>query len=168
MPEPIKFDDVFKLDDVSWHYKDTDHKLPESLREELAGAHIGIFLRWCFVRGFQIQPEDDDSELIDDSERLLVERVARGETPGYEYIRILSDSKLVSDMMSRKIRPFVRKYYHEGFQYVDDYAALFPNLVYQARECDLDFAKLSSVIDGRYDEYLRARGAEFVFRPLTL
>lgn len=162
---PIKQDQVFKIDDASWHIGSIDENLSEEDRWDLATTHMGLLVRWCFLRGFEVTEEEDFGEIIDDRERNLLKRVKTGESTGTQYLGSVNDYKLTSDLFSATIRPFLWAYCRkEPMQFLIDYDRIFGPDVYRCRERDFDFSLFCKMMDERLSEYRNANGNDQEFR----
>jgi hypothetical protein len=162
-------DKIFKLDDVSWHIHEIDDNVALELREELAAAHIGLLIRWCFVNGYELQPEDDEEDIVETSERDLMNQVKSGLVPGIRYLTMVSDGKFISDIVSPRIRPFLRRYYgSEDAQYLVDFGNLFDRHAYKSREKEFDFRLFSRMLDVRFVEFGLMKNPDDKFGALRI
>ena len=127
-----------KYDDAEFHDPDGN------LEEDLAAAHIALFLRWC-----------DQRDLI--SERLRKEsepELAKARTGATTYTAFLlnqCDGKLLDEHLSEEGNRFAAAYYEKG--YLVEYVAIcgFPN--YSRRELDHDYPAISTLLDRRLADF---------------
>jgi len=129
-----------KYDDASWHYGGT---FPEGQPDEHGGTHIGLFLRWCFERGWAGQLHMDD-------ERDDVAQVVRGSMSGTDFLFKYSDGKFIDEDLNYEGNAFAAQYYGDDGLYLDDYAAAFGDLMYIAPESAHDYEKFAAMVQARW------------------
>ncbi len=128
-----------KYDDASWHY---GGNFPEGQQTEHGGTHIGLFLRWCFEKGWagEIHMNDEPND---------VAKVVRGNMTGTEFLFKYCDGKFIDEDLNEEGNAFAAKYYGDDGLYLDDYAEAFGDLMYVASESEHDYERLSSLLHAR-------------------
>jgi hypothetical protein len=129
-----------KYDDASWH---SGGQFPSGSPPEYGGTHIGLFLKWCILKGWA-------GELHTGEDGADIERVRRNEMTGTQFLFKNCDGKFTDEDLSAEGNAFTAKYYPDN--YLGDYADLFAELLYVAAEQDHDFKKLASMLDRRLSE----------------
>lgn len=126
-----------KYDDASWHY---GGEFPSESPQELGGTHIGIFLRWCFMKGWA-------GELHATEEKDDVEAVIRGEMSGTDFLFKYCDGKFTNEDLTDDGNAFASSYYDSS--YLGDYTGLFADEMYVAPESAHDVSKIFKLLDQR-------------------
>jgi hypothetical protein len=128
-----------KYDDASWHYGGS---FPDGQPDENGGTHIGLFLRWCFAKGWA-------GKLHTDEEPIDVAEVVRGNMTGTEFLFRYCDGKFTDEDLSEEGNTFAARYYGEDGLYLDDYAEHFGELMYVAPESAHDFHQFATMLQLR-------------------
>lgn len=147
-----------KFDDASWHY-DSTPKGSEEKRWDVAAAHIGIYLKWCLLKGWagELHTEDETSAEA-------VEAVKTGTMTGTKFLIEQCDCKLTNEDLSDEGLAFTSYYYDD--LYPHDAEPLIDGKMLSSPEEKYDFARLSAVIDKRYADWLSAgRPAKMAKKP---
>ncbi|HEU4653711.1 MAG TPA: hypothetical protein VFS47_06980 [Steroidobacteraceae bacterium] len=130
-----------KYDDASWHYG--SDSFPKSQPDEHGGTHIGLFLKWCFTKGWaselHLSEEPDDTA-----------RVSNGSLTGTAFLFKYCDGKLTNEDFNAEGNAFAERYYGEQGLYLDDYARHFGQHEYISPESAHDFAAFSSMLEQRW------------------
>lgn len=129
-----------KYDDVSWHFG--GNFFPEGQPEAHAATHIGLFLKWCFIRGWA-----GPLHLREEPE--AVKAVIEGRLSGTDFLLTYCDGKLTNASLNEQGNAFAEQYYGDKGLYTQDYQANFGSKEYRSPENDHDFAVFSSMLDGR-------------------
>lgn len=124
-----------KYDDASWHY---GGDFPSESPEEYGGTHIGIFLRWCFMKGWA-------GELHTEEEGDAVRAVIRGEMSGTDFLFKYCDGKLTDEDFNNEGNDFASEHY-DSF-YMDAYSYLFSHQMYVAPESAHNVERLFQQLD---------------------
>lgn len=128
-----------KYDDASWHY---EGEFPSNSPDQYGGTHIGLYLRYCFTKGWA-------GELHIDEEPEAVDAVIKGTMTGTEFFFKYCDGKFTDEDLNDEGNAFTAEYYGENGYFLGDYAAHFEDLMYVAPESQHDFAKFSKMVDER-------------------
>jgi hypothetical protein len=129
-----------KYDDASWH--SGGEGLPPSSPREYGAVHIGLFVKWCFLKGWAgTEPLEDFPEEI--------AKVIAGEMSGTDFI-MLCDGKFTSDDLNDEGNAFAEVYYGPEGQYLADLDRKFGQLIYRAPESAYDFEAFSAMLDARH------------------
>lgn len=128
-----------KFDDASWHY---GGEFPEGQPIEHGGTHIGLFLKWCFIKGWA-------GELHADEEPDAVDAVIHGRLSGTAFLFKYCDGKFTDEDLNEAGLAFASKYYGENGLYLSDYADNFCDLMYVEPEESHDFALFCRMIECR-------------------
>src|SRR5262249_10899633 len=128
-----------KYDDAGWH---SGGDFPADSPEEFAGTHIGLFLRFCFTKGWA-------GELHTEEEPDAVAAVVQGTMSGTDFLFQYCDGKLTDEDLNEEGNAIAEQYYGDNGQYLNDYAANFEDLLYTAPESVHDFKKYSQMIETR-------------------
>jgi hypothetical protein len=133
-----------KYDDASWHY---DGDFPEDLPIEAGAIHIGMFVAWCLLNGFEGSLWAD--EFPDQVEALKT----RSLTPG-RFLIEFCDEKFVDEELNDEGNAFAESYFQDKY-FVDYAEALASNLpsCYHAADTWENYDKLARVISDRYEEW---------------
>jgi hypothetical protein len=128
-----------KYDDASWHY---GGNFPEGQPDEHGGTHIGLFLRWCFEKGWagKIHMDDVPGEVAE---------VARGKMSGTEFLFKNCDGKFIDEDLTDEGNAFAAQYYGDDGLYLDDYADAFGSLMYVAPESVHEYGKFAAMLQAR-------------------
>jgi len=126
-----------KYDDASWHY---GGEFPSESPQEYGGTHIGIFLRWCFLKGWA-------GELHTTEENEAVDAVIRGEMSGTDFLFSYCDGKFTNEDLTDDGNTFASSYYESD--YTGDYVELFADDMYVAPESAHDVGKMFNLLDKR-------------------
>ena len=129
-----------KYDDASWHYG-ADH-FPKNQPDEHGATHIGLFLRWCFVKGWA-------GELHTQNEPDAVAQVTSGTMSGTKFLFDYCDGKFTNEDLTPEGNAFAEQYYGDNGLYLDDYARHFGSNEYRAPESAHDFSRFSQVLEER-------------------
>lgn len=127
-----------KYDDASWHY---GGDFPAGQPEENGGTHIGLFLRWCFQKGWA--GELHLEEWLDD-----VDSVRNGNLTGTEFLFKNCDGKFTEEDLNATGVAFAEKYYRDG-SYLEDYLEFIDHQLYMVSEQDVDFIAYSRMVEMR-------------------
>jgi hypothetical protein len=128
-----------KYDDASWHY---GGQFPEGQPDEHGGTHIGLFLRWCFEKGWA-------GKLHTDEEPDAVTEVRRGEMSGTDFLFKYCDGKFTDEDLNDLGNDFAAQYYGDDGLYLDDYIESFEDLMYLEPESAHDYIKFAAVLEAR-------------------
>jgi hypothetical protein len=129
-----------KYDDASWHYG--ADSFPKDQPEEHGATHIGLFLRWCFVKGWA-------GALHMSEEPAAVAAVIRGDLTGTKFLLDYCDGKFTNEDLTAEGSAFAEQYYGDNGLYLGDYQKHFGEHEYRASETAHDFSKFSSIVDER-------------------
>ena len=129
-----------KYDDASWHY---GGNFPEGQPEEHGGTHIGLFLRWCFEKGWA-------SQFHMDEEPDAVADVMRGTMSGTEFLFKYCDGKFIDEDLSEVGNGFATQYYGDDGLFLDDYAEAFGNSMYLVPESAHEYGKFAAMLHARW------------------
>jgi hypothetical protein len=130
---------MVKYDDASWHY---GGDFPTNSPIEFGGTHIGLFIKWCFLKGWA--GELHIEEFSEDVEKVVV-----GKMSGTEYLFKNCDGKFTDKDLNAQGNQFAQSYYGEDGLYLQDYADHFGDLMYEAPDDAHDFNLFSSILNGR-------------------
>jgi hypothetical protein len=128
-----------KYDDASWHY---GGDFPENQPDEHGGTHIGLFLRWCFEKGWAGQIHRDDEP--DD-----VAEVICGNMSGTEFLFKYCDGKFIHEDLNEEGNAFAGQYYGKDGLYLDDYAEVFGDLMYVAPDSAHEYERFAAMLQAR-------------------
>jgi hypothetical protein len=128
-----------KYDDASWHY---GGDFPSDSPQEFGGTHIGLFLRFCFVKGWA-------GELHTEEEPNAVAEVTQGTLSGTDFLFEYCDGKLTDEDFNDEGNAIAGQYYGDNGLYLTDYADNFADLMYVAPESEHDFEKYCRMIEDR-------------------
>ena len=126
-----------------WH---TDACNEKGLPEENAGTHISVYVRWCIERNLiaeQFALEDEEA----------LSQVRAGTLSAASYFSEYMDWKLGDWNLNDVGNAFTQTYYQN---YLADLERLFPDVVY-GDWAEIEFEKLASLLDQRFDEYQSGR-----------
>lgn len=129
-----------KYDDATWH---SGGKFPGGSPPEYGGTHIGLLLKWCFLKGWA-----GELHLEESSEDL--QKVVNGEMTGTDFLFRNCDGKFTDEDLNEEGNAFIGVYYGEDGPYLSDYAAAFADLMYVASEDEHDFQRFAQMVDQRY------------------
>jgi len=148
-------------DKAKWHF---GGDYPKDLPVEQAYVHTGMFYGWLVDQKLLSQwAEDDFSDDIDK----FRQRTITGPK-----LYAVFDGVLADDMLNDEGNEFAGFYYEgkEKLNFLDDYSGLFgkdqPSL-YHVDDTWENYEKLKQLVDERYGEWKRTRGAQPFARPLT-
>ena len=130
-----------KYDDASWH---SGGDFPPESPEDYGGTHIGLFLRYCFTKGWAGEFHTEES--ADD-----VAKVIAGEMSGTDFLFEFCDGKFTTEDLNDDGNNFASRYYADNGHYLGDYMANFGDFMYTAPEADHDFAKFAKMADERLE-----------------
>ena len=128
-----------KYDDASWH---SGGEFPKDSPEEFGGTHIGLFLRFCFTKGWA-------GELHTEEEPDAVAAVVQSKMSGTDFLFQYCDGKLTDEDFTDEGNAIAMEYYGDKGHYLNDYAANFGDLMYTAPESAHDFKKYSKMFEER-------------------
>jgi hypothetical protein len=128
-----------KYDDASWH---SESAVAAGSPEEYGGTHIGMFLKWCFVKGWA-------SDLHTSEEPVDTQAVIDGTLSGTDFLFKYCDGKLTNEDFDLEGLKFTDAYYGDDGFYLADYAKHFSNLMYLAPEGAHDFQRFSAILESR-------------------
>jgi hypothetical protein len=128
-----------KYDDASWH---SGGAFPSDSPEEFGGTHIGLFLRFCFTKGWA-------SELHTDEESDAVKAAVQGTMSGTDFLFQYCDGKLTDEDFNDNGNAIAKQYYGDKGHYLNDYEANFGDLMYVAPESEHDFKKFAQMFEKR-------------------
>lgn len=137
-------------DRADWHY---GGDFPEDLPPEAGGTHIGMFLAWAILRGFESESHRQES-----AESLAAVRERR--MTGRDFLMQECDEKFTEGDLNEEGNAFTEAYFlKEGpGGYLSDYeAALDDGLpsLYHVADTWANFDKFAPVLDKRYAEWKR-------------
>ena len=132
--------DIKKYDDVGWHFGAKG--FPAGATEEYAGAHIGIFLRWCFARGWV-----GEIHRLDPVSQADVHSVVSGEMTGSEFLFKHCDGKLTSEDLSAAGNRFASKKYD---RYLEKFGDEIGDNPYLYPEHSLNYPVFAEVIEKQF------------------
>ena len=134
-------------DSAKWH---SEGRYPKDMPIENSGTHIGMFLAWIIINGFE------GEELKEDNPDAISALRARRMT-GREFLFLNCDGKLVDSDFSGNITAFVNYYYSTPtFRYLEDYhnvLALNLPSTYHVRDSWENYDKMALVISDRFDRW---------------
>ncbi|MEM8852115.1 MAG: hypothetical protein AAGD34_00355 [Pseudomonadota bacterium] len=128
-----------KYDDASWHF---EGDFPEDSPAEYGATHIGLFLKWCLLRGWA------GEELLEGFAD-EIEAVKAGTMTGTDFLLRCCDGKLTEIDLNDEGNAFAQAYYADQDLYLVDYQDQFGDLVYVAPESAHDFKAFSEMLDKR-------------------
>lgn len=128
-----------KYDDASWHYGGA---FPEGQPDEHGGTHIGLFLRWCFERGWA------GSLHLEEAPDAVAE-VVRGEMSGTDFLFRYCDGKFTDEDLNDEGNEFAAKYFGDDGLYFDDYIESFEDLMYIEPEGTHGYKKFAAMLEAR-------------------
>jgi hypothetical protein len=128
-----------KYDDASWHHGGT---FPAGKPYEHGGTHIGLFLRWCFEKGWAGQLHMDD-------EPDHVAEVIHGNMSGTDFLFKYCDGKFIDEDLNSEGNAFAAQYYGDDGLYLDDYAEVFGDLMYLEPERAHEYERLATILEAR-------------------
>ncbi len=139
-----------KYDDAAWHY---GGNFPKDQPNRYGGVHIGIFLRWCLLRGWA--GADHAKEWPED-----VEKVVSGEWTGTEFLFKNCDGKFITDDLTDDGNRFALAYYKgqtepENLSYTSDYGEAVDDNLYHQPETGIDRDLVDRVIAHRFANFER-------------
>ncbi|GHF30958.1 hypothetical protein GCM10017044_27960 [Kordiimonas sediminis] len=118
-----------KYDDASLHYG--GEGFPSSSPIEYGGVHIGLFLKWCFRRGWIGDRYLDDPKAMED-----VRAVVLGQMTGTDFLFKYCDGRLTNEDLSEAGNKFAAEHYNRILEKVDE---AFHGEFYRSPEGALDF-----------------------------
>ena len=130
---------MVKYDDASWH---SGGDFPGDSPERLGGTHIGLFLRWCFGRGWAGAEHLDERR--DDVDAVINEKLS-----GSDFLFRHCDGKLCAEDPSAEGNAFAAKYYGSQGLYLRDYALVFDTETYRKPEEAHDYGVFRRMLDER-------------------
>ena len=148
---------VMKYDDATWHDEASPDDLPT---EEASATHIGMFLAWAIHSGLI-------SDLHIEESPGLIEAVTLRRMKGSEFLWERCDGKLTDEDFTDTGNAFARSYYldreneNEYGEFFADYKAILASGLpsfYHVADSWENFEKLKSVVDQRYEAWLREVG----------
>lgn len=128
-----------KYDDASWH---SGGDFPSDSPEEYGATHIGLYLRFCFTKTWA-------GELHTEEEPEAVAAVINGEMSGTDFLFKYCDGKFTDEDLNDDGNAVTAQYYGDNGYYLDDYAALFADLMYEAPESAHDFVAFTKMVEER-------------------
>ncbi len=131
-----------KYDDAFWH---TKADFPRGFPKEYGGTHIGLFLRWCFVKGWA-------GEKHRENHAAEVAQVISGYLSGTDFLFRYCDGQLTDEDLSSVGNRFTEQYYSDNDWYLEDYTDQFGDLKFRSSEQDHDFDQLSHLLESRLGE----------------
>lgn len=134
MPETKKYDDV------GWHFE--AEGFPVGATEEHAAAHIGIFLRWCFARGWA-----GEIHRLDPASKADVAAVIAGEMTGSEFLFQHCDGKLTSEDFNAAGNAFASKNYD---RYLDKFGEQIDDNLYLYPEHSLNYTVFAEIVEKQF------------------
>ena len=135
-----------KYDDASWHYESTPEG-PEEERWNVAAAHIGVYLKWCLLKGWAGELHTDD-----EFGTAALEKVRSAEMTGTEFFISHCDCKFTDEDLVEEGNDFTT-YYYEG-DFASDVESLENGKLLSSPEGDFDYSRLSELFDRRYEEWV--------------
>lgn len=128
-----------KYDDATWHYDNTSQI---GKPNEYAATHIGLFLKWCILKGWagELHTEEDADELAS---------VIEGTMSGTDFLTSYCDCQLTDEDLNEEGNLFAQQYYGPDGQYLNDYARVFREHMYKSPESEVDFEVFSKMMNAR-------------------
>lgn len=135
-----------KYDDGSWHYESTTEG-PEEARWEAACAHLGVYLKWCILKGWigELHTSDDYS-------REALEAVKSGKMSATQFVIEQCDCQLNDEDLNEEGNRFTAYYMEAGF--IDDLSSVAADQLMSAPESEYDYQALSGLFDHRHSEWV--------------
>lgn len=135
-----------KYDDAAWH---SDGQFPDDSPPEYGGTHIGLLLKWCFLKGWagDIHRQDNADDL---------RQVLDGKMTGTEFLFRNCDGQFTDEDLNEAGNAFISAYYADDGPYLGDYVEAFADLMYIADEREHDFRKFKEIVDRRYEDARRS------------
>ncbi|WP_422929084.1 hypothetical protein [Singulisphaera sp. PoT] len=139
------------IDRADWHF---NGDFPSDLPQENGGTHIGMFLAWIILNGFQGESHKEDfpQEL---------EAVRAREMTGREFLFKVCDGKFWEEDLNEEGKAFAAAYYSgeggEGYgAYIQDYERLLtaglPS-IYHVEDTWSNYDIIAPVISRRHAEW---------------
>lgn len=145
------------IDKFDWHYDDAlkgycerVKKAPKELTEdetdevcEYASAHIGLFLKWVILHGFEGEEADKDD----------LELVRNGKYTGTDYLLDCCDGKFWDEDVSEKMQTVIEEFYSD---YIDMFGEVLEALnkdCYGFIESESDYPAAEKLIDRVFEKY---------------
>ena len=134
-------------DSAKWH---PEGKYPKDFPLENSGTHIGMFLAWVIMNGFEgVELKEDNPDAIP--------AVRARKMTGREFLFRNCDSKLSDVDLNEEANAFAKYYYSSPeFRYLDDYhQTLAENLPsnYHVDDSWENFDRVAKVITQRFNEW---------------
>jgi hypothetical protein len=138
-------------DRADWHH---GGNYPKDLPSENGGTHIGMFLAWVIMNGFE------GEELKEDNPAAVAALRARAMT-GRQFLFRNCDGKLSDVDLNEEVNAFAKYYYsHPKFHYLEDYhnvlAEGLPS-TYHVNDSWENYDKIAPVITQRFNEWKQRR-----------
>lgn len=130
-----------KYDDASWH---SDGDFPSGSPSEYGGTHIGLYLRFCFTKGWA-------GKLHIEEEPEAVAAVIHGKMSGTDFLFRYCDGKLTEEDLNEVGNAVTVRYYGDNGRYLSDYAELFMDEMYLVPESAHDFDLFSRMFEQRLE-----------------
>lgn len=134
-----------KYDDASWHYDSTPEG-PDDQRWEAASAHIGVYLKWCILRGWA-----GDVHTGDEFGQKALRGVKSGEISGTKFLIDQCDCKFTDDDLTDEGNHFTSYYMEAGF--IDDVSSIVGDQLMSVPESEYNFEALSRMFEKRHKSW---------------
>ena len=131
-----------KHDDASYH-------VGNAKSEAHAGAHIGLYFRWCVLAGLVSSEHTGDPELKSDLEKLRA-----GTLTGTKYLLENTSGKFADVDLTVEGNAFTNWFYSK--RYLTELRAVTGKKDYQFTERDVDFASLRQRLDAALQSWRSA------------
>jgi len=134
-----------KYEDASWHYDSTPEG-PDDQRWEAASAHIGVYLKWCILRGWA-----GELHTSDEFGQKAILAVKSGESSGAKFLIDQCDGKFTDEDLIEEGNQFTSYYMEASF--IDDVCSIAGDQLMRVPESKYDFGALSQVFEQRHKSW---------------
>lgn len=150
--------EIIEYDRWQWH---TEGKFPKNLPLEQGFVHIGLYLTWAVERDFL------DEQWVAEAGAGPILAAIKGREQTGSGLRGAADGSLTSAMVAGDGLAFTTAYYVPEYGYARDYRGIFGRQAdYYTVADDWDsYARLSPLLDVRYDEWVAAGKPELFPMP---
>lgn len=128
-----------KYDDASWHMGDAKS-------EAHAGAHIGLYFRWCLAADLVSEEHTEEEELVQE-----LDRVRKGELSATEYLWENTSGKLADVDLTDDGDLFTRWFYSK--RYLNLLLESVGKDAYAFTEDEVDFSRLRLHLDEAFRKW---------------